>query len=165
MKKKNVMQLLVVASLVVASSGTLNAQGKFGLGFIFGDPTGFSWKYKISGTNAIDGVVGFSPFNRFRVHVDYLWNARSFSDPNFLLYYGVGGELGFGRTEYVVYRGRYAYFDRYEPMSFGARGVVGISYSIPRSPVELMLEAAPILVVAPVGGIGIDAGVGVRVYP
>lgn len=157
-------RLTIAAILLCFVGGTGVAHGNFGVGFILGDPSGISWKYKMNQTNSLAGVVGFSPYDRFRIHVDYLWHASSFEEPGLQLYYGVGGAIGFGRTEYVAGRGKYLYFSSTESAGFGMRGVIGVGYEIPRSPVELMVEAAPIIVIAPASGIGVDAGVGVRVY-
>jgi hypothetical protein len=151
--------------LLAASLSKGSAQGRFGVGFIFGDPTGFSWKYKISQQNALAGVLGFSPFDRFRFHVDYLWLARPFDNQNLSFSYGIGGAAGFGRTEFVVARGRNLYFARDVSPGFGIRGAFGLNYMIPRSPVELSLEVAPILIMTPATGMGVDGGVAVRFYP
>ncbi len=157
--------LLVVLLVVWGSLVPARAQGRFGIGFIIGDPTGFSWKYKLSSQNVLDGAIGFSPYDRFRFHVDYLWVARPFNDNNFSLTYGVGGAAGFGRTEYIVVRGRGGLFTRDYETGFGFRVPVGLSYMIPRSPLELTLELAPLFVAAPVGDFGVDGGFAVRFYP
>jgi hypothetical protein len=161
---KRVGFLLAVASvLFIASAGVLRAQGRFGFGFIVGDPTGFSFKYKMNNENAIDGALGFFPSNRFRLHADYLWVARPFRDQQFTLTYGVGPAVGFGRTEVVARKGL-IYYSRQEA-AFGIRFPLGVSYVIPRSPVELTLELAPLVVFAPDGGFGIDGGLAIRLYP
>lgn len=148
----------------MVASPPAHAQGRFGFGFILGEPTGLSWKYRMDRANALDGAIGFSPYDRFRVHVDYLWNARPFSDPNFSLHYGLGAAFGFGRTEYVARKGK-DYFIRSQDLGFGLRAPFGIDYLIPRSPVELFFELAPIFIFAPGTGVGIDFGLGVRFYP
>lgn len=164
MRRTALLLSMVILSLI-AGITTTEAQGKFGFGLIVGDPTGFSWKYKLDGQNALDGALGFSPYDRFRFHVDYLWIARPFNDQNLTLTYGAGGAVGFGRTEYVLVSRGNGYFLRTVETGFGVRGPVGINYMIPRSPVELTLELAPILILTPDGGVGLDGGVAVRVYP
>ena len=141
----------------------LHAQGRFGFGLVLGEPTGLTWKYRLTRENAIDGVIGFSPADRFRIHMDYLWSAHPVRDGSFSLHYGVGGALGFGNTRY--YTTDRGYFVRSVDLGFAARVPVGIDYDIPRSPVELFFELAPLVIVAPDAGLGIDAGIGVRVYP
>lgn len=155
----------VVVALIMISPGAA-AQGKFGFGFIVGEPTGIAWKYRINQTNAIDGAIGFSPYDRYRFHIDYLWHSYPFSEQNLALHYGVGAAMGFGRTEYVVVDRRNTYFLRSRELGFGARGVLGLTYAIPRSPVDLFFEMAPIFIFTPdPPGAGIDVGLGVRVYP
>jgi hypothetical protein len=131
---------------------------------MLGSPSGVSWRYKLNEGNSVAGLVGFSPYDRFRIHIDYLWNTRSFEEPQLRLYYGVGGAIGFGTTEFIGSRGKYIFFSPSDSAILGLRGAVGIGYEIPRSPVELMLEAAPVFVIAPASGLGLDAGIGARVY-
>jgi hypothetical protein len=141
----------------------LRAQGRFGFGLVIGEPTGLTWKYRMSHENAIDGVVGFSPADRFRIHADYLWSSHPFVDASFSLHYGAGAALGFASSTY--FPSRDGYFVRTVDLGFAARVPVGIDYAIPRSPVELYFELAPLVILSPSAGVGIDAGIGVRVYP
>lgn len=151
--------------LYLASSRAV-AQERFGFGFILGEPTGLSWKYRIDHLHALDGAIGFSPFDRFRIHVDYLWLSRPFRDPNFALHYGIGAAVGFGNTTEAVFtRHGDGYVVQSTSLGFGVRVPFGVDYAIPRSPVELFLEIAPLVIVTPAGGIGIDFGLGVRFYP
>src|SRR5690349_12060164 len=76
--------VLVLLGLTVADRG--HAQGRFGAGFMFGEPTGISWKYRINQSNAVDGGIGFSPFDRYRIHADYLWQSTPFREPQLALY-------------------------------------------------------------------------------
>lgn len=163
--RRTAMLLSIALLALIANTTPAEAQGRFGLGLMVGDPTGFSWKYKLDSQNALDGALGFSPYDRFRFHVDYLWISRPFDNQDFSLTYGVGGAAGFGRTDYVLVSRGNGYFWRTEDRGFGIRGPVGINYMIPRSPVELTVELAPVLVLTPDGGVGIDGGVAVRVYP
>ena len=135
----------------------------FGLGFVFGEPTGIAWKYHINNINAIDGVIGFSPYDRFRVNIDYLWQSHPFSEERLALHYGPGVAFGFGRTDYVVYN-RNGYFLRNENLGFGVRGVAGITYLIKNTPLDIFFELAPVIIFTPTTGSGIDVGFGGRVY-
>jgi hypothetical protein len=159
--------ILLVLLLVVGSSAGIaqNRGGTFGFGFILGEPTGLAWKYKISHLNALDGVIGVSPGDRFRIHVDYLWNAYPFHDPNFSLHYGIGAVIGFGQTWFVEHGHGDGYWAGTTDLGFGVRVPFGIDYAIPRSPVELFFELAPIVIFTPGTGVAIDVGIGVRFYP
>jgi hypothetical protein len=158
-------RLVALSILVVVATDLGQAQGRFGFGVMFGDPTGFAWKYRIDGVHALDGGIGFSPFDRFRIHVDYLWNAHPFETKELSLHYGLGGVIGAGLTGHPFSPFRDP--DDVDGVSTGlaARGVVGLTYFIPRSPVDLFLEIAPLLVFGPVPGFGFDGSFGVRVYP
>jgi hypothetical protein len=157
---------LFFALLLCISAVTLQAQdhGRFGAGFILGEPTGISWKYHLDRTNSLDGALAVAPYDRFRMHVDYLWQSEPFNERNLSLYYGPGVAFGVGPTDYVVVNGRNAYFFSNRDVGLGIRGVLGLNYLIPRSPVDLFLEAAPIMVLVPNGGLGMDAGFGARFY-
>ncbi len=154
----------VFALLMVISGTSAYAQGNFGFGLIIGEPTGLAWKYKINHLNAVDGAIGFSPYDRFRMHVDYLWSSHPFNDEHLSIHYGLGAAVGFGGEQYFVRRGD-TYFLRDTELGFGARVVAGLTYEIPRSPVDLFFEMAPLIIAAPGPGFGIDIGLGARVYP
>lgn len=164
-----------VALCLLTATGSLQAQARyggeaysperFGVGFVFGDPTGFSWKYRISQSNAFDGALGFSPyFDEWRLHADYLWNAYPFNEKRLALYYGIGAAVGFGRTGYAVFYSNGSYFTSNRNVGVAARIPVGLGYMIPRSPLELYMEVAPLLVFAPISGVDVDAGLGARFY-
>lgn len=156
---------LAVLACVLAGAGTdLRAQGMFGFGIVIGEPTGLAWKYKINHINAVDGTIGFAPDDAFRINVDYLWHAYPFEEQHLAVHYGLGAAFGFGRTE-SEFPHNHSFAGNGEDLGFGIRGVVGLTYSIPRSPVDLFFEIAPLIVAAPEGGFGLDVGLGVRVYP
>jgi hypothetical protein len=157
--------LIAACLCMIVATGSGQERGEVGIGFVVGDPTGFSWKVRLRGGNAIDGVVGFSPFDRFRLHADYLWDSRPFNEKNLSLYYGPGIAFGFGRTEYVVISNRNGLLLRNEELGFAIRGLFGISYLIRRSPVEVYFELAPLIIFTPGTGSGLDVGFGARLYP
>lgn len=165
MKRSPVCAIILLSAVLLGLHGPAYAQGKFGAGFVFGEPTGIAWKYRINQANALDGAVGFSPFDRYRVHVDYLWQSYPFHEQRLALHYGIGAAIGFGRTQYVVVNGRYNYFLRDQEVGFAARIPVGLSYTVPRSPIDLFLEAAPLMIFSPGTGVALDAGLGVRFFP
>ncbi|HEX9006041.1 MAG TPA: DUF3996 domain-containing protein, partial [Bacteroidota bacterium] len=57
------------------------------------------------------------------------------------------------------------YFAQSGTLGFGLRLPFGIDYAIPRAPLELFFEIAPLVIVTPAGGAGVDFGFGVRFYP
>jgi len=164
---KRLSRSAVIAALAGVScigAAGARAQGMFGFGLVVGEPTGLAWKYKINHLNAVDGAIGFSPTSRFRLHVDYLWQAYPFEEQHLAVHYGLGAAFGFGRPGYFTYDDN-AYPFRNGDLGFGVRAVVGLTYTIPRSPVDTFFEMAPLIVAAPGPGFGIDVGLGIRVYP
>lgn len=156
---------LFVATIMCSWISFGQPRGSFGVGLVFGDPTGLAWKYRMNNANVIAGIVGFSPFDRFRLGVDYLWQSRPFDEPDLSLHYGPGVAVGFGRTVYVVNSGRNGYFLRNQEVGFGVRGVFGITYVVKKTPLDIFFEIAPIIIFAPTTGTGIDVGFGARFYP
>ena len=126
----------------------------FGLGIIFGEPTGLSAKLWTSKINAFDFGLGWSVGgdrisnkvryeyygSRIHFHMDYLWhsfNAIS-STERFPLYYGIGGRFNSGGN----YDG-----------SFGIRGVFGIAWFPHSTPIDIFLELVPVLQLTSILGI------------
>jgi hypothetical protein len=151
--------LLLAAPRCAAQTGQRG--GQFGAGVVLGEPTGIAWKYRINSVNAVDGAVGFSPYNSYRVHVDYLWQTFPFEERNLGIHYGAGIAFGGGDRAYT-YRGGVLF--RHDELGFGLRGVVGLDYLIRNSPVDLFFELAPLVVLTPTSDSGIDVGFGARVY-
>ena len=156
-------ELIVV--MMIAFTSLARTQGKFGVGLIIGEPTGVAWKYRISGANAVDGAIGLSPGDRARFHVDYLWEKHSFQEENLSLHYGAGLAFGVGDSRYLALESGDTYVFVQHDLGFAFRGVVGLTYMFPRSPFDAFLEIAPLLIVSPASGMGIDAALGVRIYP
>lgn len=155
----------VLVLLLFLTCLQLQAQGRFGFGVVFGEPTGIAMKYRIGNANAVDGAIGFSPYDRFRIHGDYLWQSYPFQTPNLALHYGIGAAFGFGRAAIIYSRPDGGYFLRRVDLGFGVRTVIGLTYAVARSPVDVFLEFAPIFIFAPGPDVGFDIGLGARFYP
>ena len=157
--KKTFFFLLV--ALVVAHSQAQDR--RFGLGVILGDPTGISAKYWTTGTNALAFGVGWSSqaivvrrdivysSTRFEMHADYLWHAFDAirSSERFPLFYGVGARLETGGVE---------------SPTLGVRGVFGIAWLPHNTSLDVFIEVAPTLQLAPSTGIGVGVGFGSRYF-
>lgn len=157
---------LLLVSVLIASSLSYGQQGgNFGIGFVFGQPTGIAWKYRMNNSNALDGIVGVGPYDRFRLQADYLWESHPFKEKNLLLHYGPGVAFGFGQTEYVVHYDKGVQYLTNEEPRFGVRGVVGLSYLINKTPLDIFFELAPVVILEPGLGSGFDLGFGIRAYP
>lgn len=154
--------LILTAIVLVAVSDTSANTGQgSAIGFIIGDPTGFSWRVGTGTDNSLAGAVGFSSHDHLQAHVDYLWHSTPFENQNLGVSYGVGGAAGFGRDRDTF--GGFNHAGHDHDNAFGVRIPVGLTYLIPESPVELLLELAPLIVVVPSSGIGLNGGIGARI--
>ncbi len=143
--------LLVAVVSVFAFKAAAQDRG-FGLGVILGEPTGVSAKYWVGSRNAVDGGLAWSFRHSgfFHVHADYLWHIplklESVERLNF--YVGIGGRLGFGSGSTLV----------------GARIPVGLVYWPSSVPLDVFLEVAPVLDLAPATEFSGNGGIGVRFF-
>lgn len=151
---KKIFVMIFISSLFLLNT-KLNAQERgFGLGIILGEPTGISGKAWTSSINAFDFGLGysFSPRNsRVHLHVDYLFHSlRPFdSSEKFLLYYGPGIRLKSRHNDDSI---------------LGIRFVIGLAWIPRNAPVDVFLEAAPILNIIPGTSFNMNAGLGARFY-
>ena len=165
MKASTLIPMAFLLACLFLLADTAQAQGRFGFGVIFGDPTGLAWNYRVDHEHSVDGALGFSPFDRFRTHIDYLWRSYPFDEQQLALHYGLGGAIAFGRSGFFIVERGENVFASSENTGIGARVVVGLTYDVPRSPVDLFVEVAPVFVLAPGAGMDLDAGIGARIYP
>ena len=146
---------IIIMFFTIITNIQVHAQEKgFGLGIILGEPTGISGKAWTSSINAFDFALGysFSPRNsRVHLHVDYLFHSlRPFdSSEKFLLYYGPGVRLKSRQNDDSI---------------LGVRFVIGLAWIPRNAPVDVFLEAAPILNIIPGTSFNMNGGIGVRFY-
>ena len=127
---------------------------RFGIGAIFGEPTGVSGKFWINENMAIDGVVGWGFYeeSEFYTHADvlwHLWDVIPVSRGRMPIYFGVGPRLK---------------VREHEDDRFGVRFPVGVSYMFDNAPVDIFFEVAPILDLSPNTHGAFTAGIGVRYW-
>ncbi len=136
-------------ALVALAPATTPAQGRFGLGAIVGEPTGFSLKYWLDGRNSIDGIIGVNMGRRGGLALVGDWahhwaDLTPVSRGRFLLGLGAGMFIGVGHD-----------------LGVGVR-VKGLAdYMFAPAPVNIFLEIAPTIEITD-PGIGAQAGLGVR---
>jgi hypothetical protein len=164
MGKRDFARIVALSGLLLWGISEMRAQGNFGFGFVLGEPTGLAWKYKMDHTHAIAGALGILPGEHVRLNVDVLWHTYVRDSPSLAVHYGPGILVGVGhRRVYRFSDGSYGVSD--DGGTVGFRMVVGLTYTIPRSPVDLFFEAAPALLLASPSGMAVDFGLGARVYP
>jgi hypothetical protein len=181
-------------ALVICATQAGAAGRNFGLGFVLGDPTGFSAKYWTSGSTAMDFHVGWTgPWSRR----DMYWNSNCY-DPGYYndnrgycngqardyrdrYYDGYNGWRVFHvHADYLYHNfnairatekfplyygpGLAINYLNYDFLEFGARGNFGIAWMPRRAPMDVFLELAPTLYLFPSPYFDVNAGLGARFY-
>jgi len=161
--KKFLLFSMILGMIVLVKPALAQDRG-FGLGIILGEPTGLSAKLWTSKINAFDFGLGvsiggdrisytgnYNNGNRVHFHIDYLWHAFNAisSSESLPLYYGLGLRFNSG----AGYDG-----------SVGVRGVLGIAWFPPSTPIDIFFELVPVLQVTSSFGFGVDAGLGIRYF-
>lgn len=132
---------------------TINAQNKgAGLGLIIGEPTGFSFKYWMSSTTAVDAALAWSFVDdgAFHIHADYILHSFDLiriPEGKMPFYYGIGGRL---KTS--------------DDARLGVRVPLGLAYLFQKAPVDIFLEVVPILDLTPKTDFKINAAIGARYF-
>jgi hypothetical protein len=134
---------------------TTSSAGKLGVGLIVGEPTGFSAKYWLNDTLALDGAVGWSSHDHtdLYLHSDVLWHNFDLipvSRGSLPVYFGVGGLVRFR--------------DDNRDNDVGVRVPVGVSYLFDNAPIDVFAEIAPAVDVAPSVRGEVTGGVGIRYW-
>ena len=145
-------------SAAVAQDDTAGAtsssfkHGDFGIGVIFGEPTGLSAKMWTTKSTGFDlGLAwSFSGNGNFHIHGDYLFHnfgVFGVSKGSLPLYIGIGGRIVFQDDTKV-----------------GVRFPIGLEYFFDDWPIAVFGEVVPILDLAPSTDGDINGGLGVRFY-
>lgn len=146
-------KIIFLLFLLIALAGTASArEGNTGLGIIFGEPSGISFKLWTGKTIAIDAGAAWSFVGggAFQVHGDLLFHNFDLFDVEkgkMALYYGFGARL---KAE--------------DQTKFSFRVPLGISYEFEKARIELFMEVVPMLDLAPKTQGDIAGGVGFRYY-
>lgn len=141
------------AALTVLATCFASAQGNgFGLGVVLGEPTGISAKGWTSQRGAIDAALAWSARGDGYVHahVDYLWHFQDVVNTNqqILPYLGVGGRIQGNRNTAIA----------------GVRVAGGAAWLPAGAPLDVFLEIAPVVDLAPATELSVNGGIGVRFF-
>ena len=144
--------IIIISSLGYSAA---NAQGKgVGLGIMVGQPTGVNAKIWLSKTSAIvlGGAYNFKN-EAMQVQADYLYhfnNAFPITTGKIPVYAGVGGTVSYKKNGL-------------DP-DYRIRIPVGLSYFLPTAPIDVFVEAVPVIIVKPESKVSLNGNVGVRYY-
>jgi len=148
------MKKVTVLFLLICTASLFSAPREgFGVGFIAGEPTGFSFKSWTGGKNAWDGAVAWSTGGKdsFHIHADYLFhNFKEFKPEQgrMPLYYGIGARIRFEDRDDVL----------------GIRAPLGINYIFHTAPLDIFFEIVPVLNLAPDTDVDMETAVGIRYF-
>lgn len=156
MKKLNVLAGIIVLVFGLSLTQPLQAQpdNNTGLGIMIGEPTGITFKSWTSDINAFDIGLAWSVgrYDAISIHADYLWHRfgvfNELETGQMPVYYGIGGRMVLGDLDTYI----------------GVRVPVGLAYLFEDAPVELFIELAPIVNLAPDTEFDMDGALGVRYY-
>jgi hypothetical protein len=132
--------------------------GKLGAGINIGEPMGASLKYWLNDAVAVDGVIGGSynvDANNEALYVaaDVLWHNFELipvSQGRLPVYFGIGGLARINKDN--------------QGSQEGIRAPVGLSYMFAHAPIDVFVEVAPALDVAPFVCGDITGGIGIRYW-
>jgi hypothetical protein len=178
-------------AMLLACACAAEAAGRnFGLGFVLGDPTGFTAKYWTSESTALDFNLGWGGYwQRYGYYDPDCNNSRFYNDHrqycderayDYRDRYGYGWNILHFHADYLfhnfdliratekfpIYYGpgvSFNYLD-YDFLQVGVRGVFGIAWMPRRAPMDIFLEIAPTLNIFPGPDMDVNAGVGARFY-
>ncbi len=155
MKKAALIFIMLVAVAGASHAQTGRTGGNLGIGIIFGEPTGVSFKYWTGKTIAIDMAAAwsFADGSSFQIQGDLLFHSFDLfhvDTGRMALYYGFGG--------------RFKTKDENGDAKLSFRVPIGISYEFQRTPVEIFVELAPMLDLTPKTQGAIGGGIGFRYY-
>lgn len=178
--------IFLVLVLILAPAAKTGTGGKFGLGFIVGEPTALSAKYWTSGTTALDfgfgWGLGYGRYDDRCWEIGYYNRHQSYCDDRGYYYgddrYGYRGlhlHADYLFHNFTLIRSPESFPIYYGPgvnLNFwshggpqlGLRGVVGIAWMPRTKPFDVFLELAPVLQLFPGTWVDINAGLGGRFY-
>lgn len=154
---KHFLGTIFIILLSGSFSQIVAAPNTFGIGFILGDPSGFTAKYFISGNDAMDAGIGPSGHDGFYLYADYLRHIRNLFPVGELTVY-MGAGLGLHEHD------EESKHHEEDELSLEARLPLGIAYTFRQVPIEVFIELAPALEFIPDIDFDLRGGIGARYY-
>jgi hypothetical protein len=166
--RKFLFNYLLLGSLLISTTLTETAfcrakygDHPFGLGVMFGEPTGITAKYWHRSTQALDFGVTYSFGNYVILLADYLWHfPNAFSSithgkaaSEFAPYIGVGGTLSLENNR-----------RNSNHAQLGVRIPLGIEFRPSYPSLGIFLELVPAVAIAPSVFGFLQGGIGIRYY-
>ncbi len=150
MKNFILMSVLVAVVSFSSPAAALESGRELGVGIVLGEPSGILGQFFMSHASLLDVTAAWSLDDWFMVAADYqIYNNLADAPPEWMWYYGLGGYVAFPENEDGI---------------FGARVPLGISYSFPRSIVDVWVEIDPALQVLPDTEAELQGGIGLTIW-
>ncbi len=150
MKELVLLALLAATCLLPGRAAALSPGREVGIGIVLGEPSGVLAQFFMTRKTLLDVTAAWSFDDWFMVACDYqIYNYIADAPPEWRWYYGVGG---------------YAAFPENDDGIIGVRVPLGISYSFPRSFIDVWLEVDPALKLAPKTEAAVQGGLGVTFW-
>lgn len=156
MRSLKILFLIIVTGVLIGliPEGTKAQMGpgedeNFGIGVMFGEPTGISVKSWNNARTAFDIGAAWSLTENeaLHMHADLLFHSWFENTENLALYYGFGGRVIFADDAHA-----------------GARVPIGLNYVFPDVSLDIFVEAVPILDFTPDTELAGNGAVGIRYY-
>jgi hypothetical protein len=164
MKLKNtwIALLLALTCLTQSPAHADSARGKkFGVGFILGVPTGFSFQANAHTNQTINGGVAWSFDNWTQVWVDFTFHFPHFISDLVGEYSPIDTYLGLGGG--ILFAGQNR-FTRTDNVGGLLRIPLGFEYKLSGPQLGFFVELVPSLVVGPITDGELQGGIGGRFY-
>jgi len=150
--KKNILFCVVLGLMMILAKPISAQDHGFGMGIVFGEPTGLSAKLWTSRDNAFDFAAAWSfrGDGNLLLQADYVWhffNAIRVSSGKLPIYVGIGGRVILANDP-----------------SVGVRVPVGLDYLFADAPIDIFLEIVPILDLTPATDFDVGGGIGIRYW-
>jgi len=137
------------------------SQKQFGLGVVFGEPTGITGKLWLDPKQAVDAGISFSFSDYVSLYGDYLYHFEFRNE--FKPYVGVGGQLFFASDGRGSLKEK-GYFSDSSSVALGVRIPLGIEWLPAKVPVGVFLELVPEITMFPNTNGFLQGGIGARYY-
>jgi hypothetical protein len=146
--------VVILAATLPGIAQAEHAKGPFGLGIVFGEPTGINGKLFITSTNAIEGSVAWSLSGKNNLHIqaEYLYHRYDLitvSKGQLPLFFGVGGRFILRENS---------------KDTIGVRVPVGLAYEFEGAPFDVFGEIVPILDLTPDTDFDLEGAIGARFW-
>ncbi|HVB02643.1 MAG TPA: hypothetical protein VNE41_02865 [Chitinophagaceae bacterium] len=144
---KKLLLILAVAIFGLSSQTQAQAPYQTALGVRLGDPSGITLQQYISGSSAIEGILGLGSY-WFTLTGLYEYHQK-FDTPGLGWYIGFGGHIGSFTNNVNYYHDGIYYTSGF---LFGIDGILGLEYTFQEAPINLSLDWKPAIELTPFTG-------------